>query len=149
MGSESYDFQSARSPYDLTQLVQVALRASGVLITHITPNSQIILANSGLQLPAEFARSMPLDYSICQHTVAMDFPLVIDQTSRHSWLTSNKAIPEFGIGAYLGAPIHVQEHKAMGAICALEFHERRWSSEDIRIIMAAARAADRLIVRPV
>jgi len=142
-------FDHIRSLDELVRQVQVALRSSGTLITQITPTSQVILANSGLDLPGEYASSTPLHVSICRHAVAMDFPLVIDNARNHPLLQANPVIPEFGLGAYLGAPIHVQEGKAMGALCALEFHERRWTSDDIRLILAGARAADRLIIRSV
>jgi len=79
----------------------------------------------------------------------MDFPLVIDDTVYHPLLKGNLAFSELGIAAYLGAPVHVHEGTAIGAICALEFRQRRWTSHDIDYISYAAVVADRLLVKSV
>ena len=143
------EFYSAQSMGDLTKLVCQQLSCAAVLITQVTEAQQEILANTGLDLPAHFGSSTPLSHSICQHTAAIDFPLAIDDTIYHPLLRGNMAFPELGIAAYLGAPVHVHEGKAIGALCALEFRQRRWSSQDIELVTEAAKVADRLLVRSV
>jgi GAF domain-containing protein len=143
------ELDQAQSLGELTKLVCAQLRCAGALVTQVTETQQEILANSGLDLPAQFGSSTPLSHSICQHTAAIDFPLVIDDTVYHPLLRGNLAFQDLGIAAYLGAPVYVHEGKAIGAICALEFRQRRWSSEDIEFIIRSAVVADRLIVRSV
>ena len=135
----------AASLNELAETVQTELNCAAVLITEITDDEQIILANVGLRLPERYERSTPLNYSICQHTVAMNFPLVIDDTVYHPLLKGNLAFPELGIAAYLGSPINVAERGAIGAICALELRRRRWSVEDIELISHAASIAETFI----
>ena len=132
---------------DLVVATNNLIRCAGVLVTRVTNQNQTILANSGLRLPAKFASSTPLSHSICQHVVAMDFPLVIDDTITHPLLQSNLAFDELRIAAYLGAPVHARSGKPVGAICALELRQRRWSQADIEAIKCAAKAADDLILR--
>lgn len=132
---------------ELTTTVRECLECAGVLVTQITESEQIVLANAGMNLPANFVAAMPLSHSICQHSVAMDFPLIIDDTEFHPLLKGNLAFSELGIGAYLGAPVHVHQDRALGAICALELKARRWTDENVEFIMRAAVVADKLIVR--
>lgn len=143
------ELDGAQSLGELTKQVCAQLNCAGTLITQVTKTRQVILANSGLALPAQFESSTPLSHSICRHAVAMDFPLVIDDTVYHPLLKGNLAFPDLGIAAYLGAPVHVHEGKALGALCAVELRRRRWSSQDIEIVTQAAKVADRLLVRSV
>ena len=142
------ELDHAQSLGELATLICQQLNCAGTLITQVTQSQQIILANSGLGLPAHFETSQPLSHSICQHTVAMDFPLVIDSTIVHPLLRENKAFLDLGIAAYLGAPVHVHQGLATGAICALELRQRRWTEQDVELIMLAATAADRLMAQP-
>ncbi len=139
--------ESANTLDDLVALVRNHLDAAIVLITRITKDRQYMLAHAGRALPQEFAGETTLDYSICQHSVAMNFPLVIDDALSHPLMHGNLAVSELGIAAYIGAPVHVQSGKAMGTICALEFHQRRWTEEEVRFITDAARRADSLLVK--
>lgn len=145
----SENLAAAQSLEQLTAIVRDGLNCNGVLATQITHDQQIVLANTGINLPVQFQISMPLTHSICQHSVAMDFPLVIDNTIVHPLLKGNLAFAELGVVAYLGAPVRQRDGKAVGAICALERCQRRWSDKDVELIMLAAHAADRLIVGPV
>ncbi len=140
---------SAKSLDKLTSVVCSQLNCVGVLATQITHDQQLNLANSGMKLPIQFQSSMPLTHSICLHTVAINFPLVMDTTIEHPLLVGNLAFQELGIVAYLGAPVSVSQGKAVGTICALETRHRRWTTEDVERIMFAAEVASRLMVRPV
>lgn len=140
---------SAASLKQLTEIVRTQLNCAGVLASQITHDQQIVLANTGMNLPARLRASMPLTHSICQHTVAMNFPLVIDDTIEHPLLKGSLAFQELGVVAYLGAPVHMRQGKAVGSICALELRHRRWSAQDVELIMLAANVADRLIIRSV
>lgn len=130
---------------ELVTLVRTGLGAACVMITRVTDDKQTVLAHAGRSLPEWFGRSASLDYSICQHSVAMNFPLVIDDAISHPLLRGNRAVTELNVAAYIGVPIHAQPGKAMGALCAVEFHQRRWTEEDVTLITEAARKADSLM----
>lgn len=130
---------------ELTALVRGQLDAACTLVTRIDDDGQSVLAHAGRRLPDLFMRKASLDYSICQHSVAMDFPLVIDDALSHPLLRGSLAVEELGIAAYIGAPVHDRDGTATGTICALEFHQRRWSEDEVSFIIEAARIADRLI----
>ncbi|QCO55444.1 GAF domain-containing protein [Pseudorhodobacter turbinis] len=140
------DLHSTQSLDELVTFVCAQLGCAGILVTHTTAAGQEILANSGLTVPARFNGSIPLSHSICHHTVAMDFPLIIDNTITHPLLRDNLAFQDLGIVAYLGVPVHGHEGKAIGVFCAVELKQRRWSARDIEIITQAAQHAERLLV---
>jgi GAF domain-containing protein len=118
---------------------------TAILITKVTQSRQYVLAVGGFNLPEIYRVSMPLDLSICQHTVAMDFPLVINNTITHPLLRDNRAFAELNIVSYLGAPVHANESDvSTGTICAVDQKERHWSEDDVAIIVLAAKACDRI-----
>lgn len=143
------NLDNAQSLEELTELVCARLGCASTLVTHVTEFGQDILAYAGMIFPAQFKKTSPLSHSICQHTVAMDFPLVVDNTITHPLLRGNLAFQDLGIAAYLGAPVHMHEGQTIGALCSLELKPRRWSTQDIEIITQAAKVADRLLVRRV
>lgn len=130
---------------ELVGLVCERLDCAGVLITKVSDERQVILANSGIVLPSQYASSMPLSHSICQHTSAMDFPLVIDDVISHPLLSSNLSFADLGVAAYLGAPVHAVDGGATGALCAVEVRQRRWVADDIELVVNAALVADHLL----
>lgn len=137
---------SATTLDELVVLVQSHLKAATVMVTRVTDDRQYVLAHAGRPLPETLLNSAALSYSICQHSVAMDFPLVIDDAFSHPLMRGNLAVSELSIGAYIGAPVHVERGKALGAICGIEYHQRRWTEDDVRLITDAARHADSLMV---
>ena len=68
------DLEKAEDLGALTKSVRECLDCAGVLVTQITDSQQIVLANAGMNLPANFEAAMPLSHSICKHSVAMNFP---------------------------------------------------------------------------
>lgn len=85
---------------------------------------------------------MPLSHSICQHTKAMDFPLVIDDVISHPLTTNSAVFSDLGVAAYLGAPVHVETGDAVGALCAVDVHNRRWDPSENELVANAASVAD-------
>lgn len=140
------DLQSTQSLGYLVTFVCAKLGCAGIMVTRATEAGQEILANSGLAIPTRFKGSIPLSHSICHHTVAMDFPLIIDNTIVHPLLRDNLAFQDLGIVAYLGVPVHAHESKATGVLCAVELKQRRWSAQDIEIVTQAAQHAERLLL---
>jgi GAF domain-containing protein len=130
---------------ELAALVRSHLDVACTLVTRVTADRQYILAHAGLKIPDWLMRSTTLDYSICQHSAGMNFPLVIDDTFSHPLMRGNLAVEELGVAAYLGAPVHSRDDDATGAVCALEFHRRQWMEDDVTFIIAAAQRADRII----
>ena len=142
-------FETATTLSRLAFSLREATGAKAVLVTEVAKPYQFILANAGLTLPADMVRAMPISHSICQHVVAMDFPLLVDDAMTHPLLRGNGAVDQMGVCAYLGAPIRRRDGRPCGAICAIETQPRRWTTEDLSLVLKAARRADDLLYQNV
>lgn len=135
----------AQTLQDLVALVQGRLDVVCALVTRVIGDHQFVLAHAGRPLAAWDAGPTTLDYSICQHCVAMDYPLIIEDAFSHPLLRGNRAVSDLGVAAYIGAPVHLGYGRTVGAICALDFHRRNWSDDDLRLMTDCAHIADRLV----
>ncbi|SLN45493.1 GAF domain protein [Aquimixticola soesokkakensis] len=127
---------------DILRVARDQLRCADVLLTRVEEPTQIILARAnpqGALIPES------IDYSICQHVKAMDFPLVVDDALSHPLVRLNRSVVECGLLSYIGAPVHFsRDGLPSGAVCAYEHRPRRWSDTDISMIVAAAGQLDQL-----
>ena len=139
------EFDSDTSLRSLARHVRDMVGSNGALVTEVTGHGQVVLASSGLKIPDFFKDIMPLEYSVCQHVVEMDFPLVVDNAWSHPLLRTNRATTELGVAAYLGAPIHTPEGRPIGAVCALQFRQHQWTTDDLVCVIGAADRARDLI----
>lgn len=135
----------AQTLQDLVALVQGQLDVVCALVTRVTGEQQFVLAHAGRVVADWDAGPTTLDYSICQHCVAMNFPLVIEDAFSHPLLRGNRAVSDLGVAAYIGAPVHLGNGRTVGAICALDFHRRHWTDDDLRLMTDCAHIADRLV----
>lgn len=148
MTVETLPIESQEALNKIIEKLRLKLKTEGVLVTRVTSDQQIVLAQSGTELPDSYSVSMPLSHSICQHSIAMEFPLAIDNTIGHPLLIGNKAHSDLQIVAYLGAPLNLGIGKqSSGAICVWETKERRWIKEEIAIIMDVANDVDKMFIQ--
>jgi len=129
----------------LTELLYSYFNA-GVLVTKVTKTQQIILSNTGQPLPLHLQAAQPIQYSMCKHTADMKFPMAVSNVGLHPFLKDNLTYSELGILAYLGAPIHEDNsRKATGGVCALDTKIRKWTDQDIAMIILASKTCDRIL----
>ena len=139
------DLLVATSIEEIVNKLHLEMR-TGILVSKVTQKQHYILALDGLELPDLYQDVMPINLSICQHTVAMDFPLVVNNTIIHPLLRDNRAFAELNIVSYLGAPIHdAQNGHSMGTICAVDQHQRLWEENEIAVMVKAAQACERVM----
>lgn len=136
-------FKHVRSLQDITRIVKERLTCAGSFVMRVTDDEQLVLASSGLRVPAGMEQSMPLEYSISQHCMAMDFPLIIEDAISHPLMKGNLSVTQLGVAAYLGAPIHADDKTAVGVFGALEYRQRQWSRQDVESVKRAAIVAER------
>lgn len=126
--------------------LKMRLQADMAMISYLTESHHHIAVESGIELPPEAMGRVGLEHSICVHSVAMDFPLVVDDAIAHPLLKTNLTIKEFGVAAYLGAPVHFPDGRAVGTVCVMQRRVRRWSSQDIKDVIDTANTIDDLFV---
>lgn len=93
-------------------------------------------------------RQTPLSHSFCQHVKSDNRPLIVEYAPDDARVCDNLAIPNLGVRAYLGTPIHGPDGAALGALCAIDSKRRRWSQTDIDVMTdLAACVTDQIRLR--
>lgn len=93
-------------------------------------------------------RQTPLTHSFCQIVKRENRPLVVGNAPEDARVCDNRAVPELGVRAYLGAPIHGPGREPLGALCAIDSHYRNWSQPQIdAIVDLAACVTDQITLR--
>lgn len=127
------DAEESESFDRLTRLASRLLAVPVALIAILDEDRQFFLSQSGLEEPLKSERQTPLSHSFCQHVVAGECPLLVDDASLHPLVKDNPAIGEFQVQAYLGVPLRL-EGKPFGSLCVIDHAPRHWQSEDVRCL---------------
>jgi GAF domain-containing protein len=120
--------------------------ASMAFITRVDGEQVKVLVRSTAQETCRCDEDLLRAASLCQHTVGMDFPLVIDDTYIHPLSRRNDVLAKMNVAAYLGVPLHDAAGVAIGTLCLMDKHNRRWSEAEIQSLLEAARQADTLLL---
>jgi len=118
----------------VTRLAVSLLGTPVVLVAFVDEQREVFKSAVGLCEPWATQREAPLSHSFCQHVVAADAPLVIEDARKHPLVHDNPAIREMGVIAYLGVPIHAPDRPAIGALCAIDDKPRNWTEKDIDLM---------------
>ena len=121
----------------LTELAAGLLEAPIALMTLVDADRQFFLSSTGLPDPLRSARQTPLEYSLCQHALASGKPLVSPDARRDPTLMAVKAVSDYGVVAYAGAPTF-SEGYAVGTLCVLDFEVRNWRPDEIGVLQRLA-----------
>jgi signal transduction histidine kinase len=117
----------------LTELASNILGVPVSLVSIIDKpnNRQFFKSIEGLQEPWLSRGETPLSHSFCQHVAYDNAPLIVENAPEHERVKDNLAIPNLGVMAYLGVPIHDPQGRAIGALCAIDSNPKKWSDDDL------------------
>jgi GAF domain-containing protein len=118
----------------LTRLAAELLEAPVALLTLVEEDRQFFVSSHGVGEPLRSTRQTPIDYSICQLTVAGGRPLVIGDTRHDIRSAGNLAVIEFGVAAYAGMPLITPDGHAVGTLCVIDFVPRDWTDDGLAIL---------------
>lgn len=113
--------------------VRVATRLLGTpvgLVSLVDGERQFFKAQVGLAEPTATARQTPLTHSFCQHVVSTNAPLVVRDALQDPLVKDNLAIPDLGVIAYLGVPVHAPDGDVLGSFCAIQSEPRDWTESE-------------------
>jgi GAF domain-containing protein len=122
----------------LTRLASKILDTPISLITLIDADRQFFKSLWGIPEPLATERETPLSHSICQHVVANNEPLIVNDTRQHPYLKDNLAVPNFNVIAYLGMPLTTTNGIGLGSFCVIDTKPRAWSEQEIEIVRELA-----------
>lgn len=129
--------------YDrLTRLASALLGVPVALLSLVDDERQFFKSIVGLTGWAAEARGTPLSHSFCQHVVAGDGPLIVEDARVHPLVKDNPAITDLGVVAYLGVPVHTADGRAIGSLCAIDGQPHPWTERDRETLAALASAVD-------
>ena len=125
----------------LTKLATRLIGAPVALVSLVTEDRQFFKSCVGLAAPWSDARETPLSHSFCQHVVASNAPLVIEDARAHPLVSANLAIPDLGAIAYAGVPLTTAEGHTLGSFCVIDIAPRRWTADELATLGDLAAAA--------
>lgn len=130
-----------------THLTQLASSILGVPVSLVSiidkPNDrQFFKSIHGLAEPWLSKGETPLSHSFCQHVAYDNAPLIVENAPDYDRVKNNLAIPDLGVIAYLGVPIHDPHGRAIGALCAIDSSPKKWTDEDLATLEKLALCVD-------
>ncbi|HYW49938.1 MAG TPA: sensor domain-containing diguanylate cyclase [Gemmatimonadaceae bacterium] len=128
----------------LDRLARLVTRLLGVpiaLVSLVDDRGQHFPGMAGLGGWAGDARGTPLSHSFCQHVVATDRMLLVEDASQHPLVRDNLAFTELGVVAYAGVPLRTADGETLGALCAIDTAPARWVPEQVATLEDLSAAA--------
>lgn len=128
----------------LLRLATELTDSSAAVVSLVAPDRQILLSHVGLP-PAVEGTETPIDYSVCQHVVTRNKPLVVsDMAAAPAWRDHPTHL-ELGVRAYAGIPLVTGGGLAIGAFCVMDFEAHEWPADALsRLALLAQLAMDEL-----
>ena len=122
----------------LTSLATTVLDVPVALVSLVDEDRQFFKSCIGLPEPWASLRETPLSHSFCQHVVAEQQPLIIEDARIHPLVRDNLAIDELDVVAYMGIPLITPEGHALGSLCVIDTQPRHWTETEVTILRELA-----------
>ena len=122
----------------LTSLATTVLDVPVALVSLVDEDRQFFKSCIGLPEPWASLRETPLSHSFCQHVVAEQQPLIIEDARIHPLVRDNLAIAELDVAAYAGIPLITPEGHALGTLCVIDTQPRHWTETEVTILRELA-----------
>lgn len=112
--------------------------APTALVSIVSDDFQHFAGLCGIAQPWAEARRTPLSHSFCQHVVANEAPLVIEDAREDAVLQTNLAIEDLDVVAYAGFPIISPTGHVLGSLCAIDSSPREWERSQLAALADVA-----------
>ncbi len=131
--------------HHLTEHVRAALQVPVAIISIVDEDRQVFAGHCGLPSPWDSRGETPLTHSFCQHVVERAETLEVIDADRHELVSTNHAIADLSVKAYLGVPIALPTGELVGALAAIDTVPRQWTEHDRKVLESLARVVEREI----
>jgi GAF domain-containing protein len=115
------------------------LQPSGVVVWLMRDKALHVVAHTNSPIDRDLGRVLQPQYTIGHLVCEVNKTLVINDTLSHPLVGKTAAVKDMGIMAYLGTPFHC-DGVVVGGISAVHQHARRWETQDVTDIEAAAQS---------
>lgn len=138
-----YELELLDTPFEeafdrLTRLASKILNVPVSLVSLVDADRQFFKSFVGLPEPWASERETPLSHSFCQHVVASNEPLIVEDARQHPLVYDNMAIPDLNVIGYLGIPLSTSDGYGLGSFCVIDGKPRKWTAEEIEIVRELA-----------
>ena len=127
----------------LTREAASALGVPATFISLVDRTRDFYKSQHGFAEPLSAVRELE-GRTFCHYTLMSESPLAIEDAARDPVYREVPTVATLGVRAYLGIPLVVDE-RVIGSFCAIDYEPRRWSADDIALMVALARQAMREI----
>ncbi len=86
-----------------------------------------------------------MTHSFCQYVVDLGEPLIVSDANVHALVSTNHAIADLGVVAYLGVPICLPSGELVGALAAIDTAAREWTDRELKTLETLAKVVEREI----
>ena len=128
-------------------VLSTALVVPACFVSFFDRERQFFMATRGFPEPFASQREAPIDQSFCIHVRDMDRVLAVEDAHNHPFFKDHPAVAEFGVGAYIGYPLHDIQGRPVGSLCAIDQKWRQWRDRDHSLMRHMARLIDAHIVK--
>jgi signal transduction histidine kinase len=101
--------------------------------------SAVGLSRLGLMNDLAMTRQLPREEAFCVHVVDSQQVLAIDDTLDHPAFANSLLCQQYGIRAYLGAPLVSVSGDCIGTLCIMDSQPRSFTQRDAEFLMLTAR----------
>ena len=130
---------TSASFYDrIAALASRALRVPIAFVTFVEAEKQVFKGRCFSDTPLDGVTETPLSHSICQYVSGSQKVLILPDTKSDPTFFSHLAVTDLNVAAYAGVPIFDADGVAVGAMCAIDHVPRKWTNDDIELLLALA-----------
>ena len=101
--------------------------------------SAVGLSRLGLMNELALSRQLPREEAFCVHVVDSHQILAIDDTLDHPAFANSILAQQYGVRAYLGAPLITVTGDCIGTLCVMDSRPRNFTERDAEFLMLIAR----------
>jgi len=101
--------------------------------------SAVGLSRLGLMNDLALSRQLPREEAFCVHVIDSQKVLAIDDTLDHPAFANSLLCQQYGIRAYLGAPLLTVNGDCIGTLCIMDSRPRNFTERDAEFLMMTAR----------
>jgi signal transduction histidine kinase/PAS domain-containing protein len=125
----------------LTRIATALLHVPVAAVSLVTDTEHHFVSSTGMGPDLTAAGRLPLEYSLCRHTVERGAVLAIPDTRHDAAVSGNPAIARYSVAAYAGHPITDPAGQVVGAFEVVDIQPHGWTPADLAALDDLAHAA--------
>jgi GAF domain-containing protein len=114
----------------VTDLVAHILDVPVVCLSLINGERQLLTSSSGLAAPI----ALLLSHSFARHVSAQREPVVVGDGRADPLVANNPAVMDGMVTAFAGTPLVMDDGRAIGTLCAMDYKPRTWTEGNLRLL---------------